>query len=280
MTREPDDRLDAELRRLFDDDRLDVTPRPEAGQEIVAGARRVRRRRTMATSGASALAAVGLVFGGVALQQSLGSGAGTEVAAPPSTRVGTTERPPLPSPTIIPGHGQPVPGQTGRAAPPASPTGQQTSRQQVPPPASSTGMPNSVPMLASVLAPSGYGQLRLGMSFDQARATGMLAASGSQAPEPGSCGRYRLTEGSAAIKQVVVSGDPAHGVVRIRSAGARTPEGIGAGSSKTELEGAYPGIQRTSATYSVSTGAGSTYVFYVDDDKVTEVQLVSSDPGC
>lgn len=59
--------LDEELRRLFDDlsdgDRLDIRIRPGAERAVLAGVRRVRRRRCLA---AGAVALVVLVGGGIA----------------------------------------------------------------------------------------------------------------------------------------------------------------------------------------------------------------------
>lgn len=59
--------LDDELRRLFQDDRLEIQVKPGADEAVVTGARRLRRRRVAMASAASTLAVATVVAGGVAL---------------------------------------------------------------------------------------------------------------------------------------------------------------------------------------------------------------------
>jgi len=65
--------LDDELRRLFQDDRLEIQVKPGADAAMVTGARRVRRRRVALASAASTLAVATVVAGGVALSGIAGS---------------------------------------------------------------------------------------------------------------------------------------------------------------------------------------------------------------
>jgi hypothetical protein len=121
-----------------------------------------------------------------------------------------------------------------------------------------------------VLGPSGYGSLRLGMSFDDAKATGLLSGAGT-APE--SCGRYSLREGAAAVAAVTISA--ADGIVSFQATGAHTPEQIQVGSTADQVAAAYPDLTRKTGAYTVPTGTGGRYVFTVDDqNKVDRLLLV------
>lgn len=71
--------LDDELRRLFQDQRLDIPVKPGADDAVVTGARRVRRRRRALASAGSAFAVAALVAGGVAL-----AGLGGPTSMPPA----------------------------------------------------------------------------------------------------------------------------------------------------------------------------------------------------
>jgi hypothetical protein len=76
--------LDDELRRLFQDQRLDIPVKPGAEHAVVTGARRVRRRRTALAGAGSAFAVAALVAGGVALA-GLGGSSSMPPAGPPPT---------------------------------------------------------------------------------------------------------------------------------------------------------------------------------------------------
>jgi len=78
--------LDDELRRLFQDQRLDIPVKAGADDAVVTGARRVRRNRRMLASAGSAFAVAALVAGGIAL-----AGLGSPTSLPPaSTSTATT----------------------------------------------------------------------------------------------------------------------------------------------------------------------------------------------
>ncbi|MFB9906487.1 hypothetical protein [Allokutzneria oryzae] len=72
--------LDDELRRLFDDERVELRVRPGAEQAVVRGARRRRNRRRVTAVGAAAVAVVAALAGGTAL-----NGLGKGSSAPPAT---------------------------------------------------------------------------------------------------------------------------------------------------------------------------------------------------
>lgn len=94
--------LDDELRRLFQDQRLDIPVRPGADEAVVIGARRVRRKRIALASAGSTFAVAALVAGGIAL-----SGLGGASSMPPAgpspstvTRTVTVESKPSTSDSV------------------------------------------------------------------------------------------------------------------------------------------------------------------------------------
>lgn len=262
--------LDDELRRLFDDDRLDVAVRPDADRVIVAGAKRIRRRRFVAAT-AGVVAAAVLLGSGVALAGD-GMPSSLPPARPPTTHPTTTEPPPTTTMRT-----------TTTPPPPASPpgtervatrTGESTHEQ------TTTGQPPTTPepvvVTDAVFGPTGYGPLVLGMSLDAAVATGAL---GEALWDNGICTRYPINGGG----QVLVS--HAYGTTAI-SAGpsARTPEGIAFGSTVADVRAAYPAA--TDYRYGVTAGAYQFYVegpeqeVYPDDLAVIDMRIDQAATDC
>lgn len=272
-----DDTVGDELRKLFGDDRLDVRPAPGADRAIVSGARRRRRRRAAAGAGAGTLAVLGLIGGGLALS-GVGQGGAprdANVAAAPTSpeATGTVSMPSSPT-------------GAGSEAPPSSSPAWTTSlsERQDPPPTSSpaTSVPEDVESgrvlaAAPVLGPDGYLSLRLGMSYRDATATGLLDP-GSGPPAQEGCASYRLAEGAATISEITISGGD--GIVRFRAADAQTPEGIRSGSSLDQLRSAYSDLSGESNGYVASASESARYVFTVAQDTVSQVQLESRDADC
>lgn len=242
--------LEAELDRLFSDDRLSIRPSPAAGRAIVAGARRARRRREIALVGGGS-AAVALVLVAVVMLAALPRGGdGDSVAAPQPTTVlapgkQPTVRPPLPAPA------------------------------------------NPFPSMSDVqrgeLGPNGYRKLRLGMSFDDLRDRGLLASPKAAPPE--GCGSYTLAEGEHNIRDIVVSEH--RGLVMLNANQARTPEGIGVGSSWQDVESTYKLIVHKDAkkerVYYAKTGGVADYWLRPvndGDDTVLSLRLVSVKHDC
>lgn len=262
------DRVDSELRRLFADSRLDVAPRPGAGDTVVAGARRIRRRRAAYTGAGAVATIVALVLGAVLVPPVL-RGGGQHAATPAGGRADHASRAVSTAisarqlPTSLPIRQTPPTTGSAVRAPPASPL-----------------VSTLAPPSPATLTPLGFGKLGLGMAYRQAMATGMLVAPADEVRKRGSCGRYQFAVRGGGIKSVVLSADPAVGIVRIHAGTARTPSGVGVGTPVRKLRAAYPRITRDSATYSVSTGSRSRYVFHVANGVVTEFQLVSTNAPC
>lgn len=275
---ELEDQLDAELRRLFDDERIGLRPRHDAAETVVAGARRLRRRRTVAAGGGGTLAVLALVGGSLLLggQRPPAETPDARIAAPPastgaslaSTSAEVTSQPEQMSP---PGSA-PEKTSSQRAEPRTSSSRESTEQ------AASSALPEASALLAApTLGPQGYHQLTLGMSYRDAEATGMLAGP-VKAPPEDACSTYQLAEGTVAVHDVTISGTA--GVVMFRAAEAVTPEGIGAGSSLERLRATYSDLTAESTGYSATAGPAARYFFTASDDSVTEVQLRAADWPC
>jgi hypothetical protein len=269
MTAE-DDELGVELRRLLADTRLEVPTRDGAEEAVVAGARRIRRRRAALATAGGALTAALLVAGSLALTE-LPSRPG-QVALPVATAPATSAEPSSPamsSATSAPEGAPPgVAESTGQAGTPSDqpPVRPSSSRSSA---ADSRSVDRGPLIMGAVLGPDGYGKLKLGMSFQEAAATGLLAGAGTP---PSGCTVYRLSEGTSVISSVSIS--PTKGIVRFTAGGAHTPQGIKAGATLAQVRAAYPDLAKGSPGYTAPTGAGGSYVFLVDErDVVTTVEL-------
>jgi hypothetical protein len=187
----------------------------------------VRRRRHQQRQRAGVLAAVlGVVViaAGVPVGQSLlarsdaGPAGETTVAPTPSV----TRTPSL-TPDVVP---TPTAASTTAEAPASS----------VPPPADVTSA-----SAAPVLGPDGLGSLRLGMTRDQAEATGLVEPFRNE-PSSTQCLWSSALTGAPAGEGTVLHSETL-GVATIDAyPGVQTPEGITFGSSLAAVESAYPGF--------------------------------------
>jgi hypothetical protein len=271
------DDLDGELRRLFRDERLDVRPPVGAEAAILAGTRRIRRRRAMLTATGAALVTV-LIAGAVLFFADLRPGHGQPAAPPAAQKFSESgsEDPVAPTtvPLTVPNTGPLSDAGSGAAAQPRlTPSSERRPEPElssVSPPIA--GVPaGSVP----ILGPDGYGALRLGMSFADAKATGLLA--GADTPPLG-CGRYGLGEGVAAVAAVTISAKD--GIVSFQATGAATPERIRIRSTRHQVEAAYPGLAADAGGYAVPTGAGGRYMFTFDDQNRVDGLLLLGPGSC
>jgi hypothetical protein len=274
----PDDELDSELRRLFTDDRLAVRPKAHAGQRIVAGAQRRRRNRAvLASAGGVTMAAV-LVAGGLTVgnlradnpaavlssgslstHSTLGPGEAARLpASVPSPAAARTKAPPT---TRVPGGDETPQHATGSSATPPAP---------------------GVPVVVSgpLIGPDGYGMLKLGMSVEQAATQGVVLV-GPQGKNV--CKTYTFSgSGVPSGGSAVVS--PNAGVAEISpSAAVTTPEGVGAGSRKSDVYSAYPGATEVQpGSVSAPTKGLGRYVFGLDSSgqRVTAMGLEKINQDC
>ncbi|MBN6035437.1 hypothetical protein [Amycolatopsis sp. 195334CR] len=277
-----DDELAGELRRLFDDERLGLRPAPDAGQLIVAGAkrRRVRRRRMSVAGGA--LGVVALVAGGFAL-----TGGGFRHETPPPVA-----QPPGPNPSLQIGPSAtmiPVPAPTspppGSAPPPQPPPNPHPGHASMPPPtATASDAPAATPKAGPpvpVIGPGGYGKLRLNTTMEQASSAGINFTPENSGGVDGGCTSYFFSgTGVPSGGSVVVS--PNRGVVYINpSVPATTPEGVGAGTTRDQLQKTYPEATTGPNGDVVPIGNGYRYRLVVGETAVVEhVYLDDSYQDC
>ena len=229
--------LDDELRRLFQDDRLDVAVRPGSDTEIVTGARRIRRRRHAL---ASAAAVVAIAATGVAI-----SNFGAAQTLPPAdslTSVPTTST--VPTSTVTPS------------------TVIETRIVTV-----TVDAPATVPEV--ITGPVGYGKLKLGMPQKDAEATGVLL----QPATSGTCSTYASQSVPDNKNAVLIS--PKSGVVRITLPGfAKTSAGVGAGSTASEVKAKYENAVTQGSSIAVAMQGQLSWRFVFQLDNAQKVSVV------
>lgn len=265
--------LEDGLRRLFDDDRLAVPPASGAREAVVAGARRARRRRELAIAGSGVGVAAVAILGGVLIVMPP-SNERTEVASAPDTSTLTVGSSIEPAPSSAPEKKSEVPSSDGtgstvieepRGGKPPDPSASPSSTPSDPPP---------MPMRAGgPIGPSGWSELKLGMSFADAKATGYISP---DAPAPAGCTSYSLTTGGDFVSAVLISES---GLGRIVASGARTPEDQGVGSPIENLQEAYPDGAESEGEFRAETSAGATYEFAMGED-ATAHGLALTNGGC
>ncbi|GAA2389135.1 hypothetical protein [Dactylosporangium salmoneum] len=134
----------------------------------------------------------------------------------------------------------PVQHQDGDAAPAGSPA-QTTGAPVTTAPASSAPPSSGATTASLVLGPVGIGSLKLGMTKQQATATGMLPAF-DRTPAPGNCAVSHLRDDPTGTATALLS--PTLGIAAINAYGSvKTPEGVHVGTSRAEVIRIYPGWQ-------------------------------------
>jgi hypothetical protein len=270
-----DDELDAELRRLFGDERLAVQAKAGAPQAIAAGARRIRRRRALLTSAAGVTMAAVVVVGGLALgpfhsrddAAALSSktletaSSGPSPSVPPSTPPTTA----YPAPPLQTAH---LPGRDDETPPRKTPS----------PKSSAMSVPTTLVPAGPELGPDSYGKLKLGMTEEAAAAQDLTLV---KTDTTDTCVYYDIT-GVGIPSAVSAAMSHSLGLVMIvPGVVAHTPEGIGPGSTKDDVLKQYPAtVDNGSGTFS-PTGKGSTYQFDFDPKgQVQRVILNSANQDC
>ncbi|WP_370945991.1 hypothetical protein AB5J62_44035 [Amycolatopsis sp. cg5] len=268
-----DDELDAKLRQLFADDRLGgLQPKTDAGEAIVAGARRRRNRRKAVTAASGVAMAGVLVVGGVTFAkiqdrdtQAAMSTAATQAAAtaaPPSSstgEVGATAGAPASGPAS-PTTSAPIPGSTPPKTPPSS--------------AAQPDGPKKV-LTGQLLSHSGIGNLAVGMSEAQLTAAGITFKK-----ETGTtCAFGTVSNVTSQAGAIRIYLSDKSGVTAILPASSHTPEGVGTGSTVQDVTALYPQASN-GRTLSVNLGSTS-YEFALSGPEVKGVVLKSNNSqGC
>jgi hypothetical protein len=237
--------LEEELGRLLHDDRLDVRPRPDATEVVVAGARRARHRRTAVVGAVTAVALVASGWGVTAL--------GGSLSLPPV------------DPAVLP--------TTTTTATTATPAG---GTEVAPPPHTVVETVTVVVTVGPTRPNVGYGAVKFGMTAQEVAATGLVTG----APG-GECAAFTWTSDPGTANAVLVA--PGQGVVRITlPAAGTTSKGIGVGSTLEQVKAQYPQGEPTHGGYQVQmTGdVGWMYVFALDAERVVGIRMQRLTADC
>lgn len=250
--------LEDELKRLFQDQRLDVRVAQDAEKTVVAGARRVRRNRIAAIGTAGALGAAIVVAGTLVLSGGKPESTGVATEPPPLT-ITSTE----PDPTTPPSSLTATPE-------PSEPT-------QVGPPAGSM-RPSAPAEKSEILGPDGYGGLKLGMPYSQAAKFGQLE--GRSIIVTG-CTDYTLKEMSGESN---VWFSQTYGLVAIYLSGkASTASGISVGSTEKQVRDKHPDLlvpNSGEASAKVEGNTKAAYRFTFTRGVVSRIGLLASTQDC
>lgn len=261
--------LDDELRRLLASDRLDVPVRPDAEHNIVTGARRVRRRRiaTVTTGGAVAVAAV--VFAGVALASGQPDGVSAATHNPTTTSSSAVDTGSLVE-------------STGESAPDTRAGGDQNDTPPVSDGSDDTDT-DTPGVEFPVLGPTGFRELELGQTVDEAQATGQLGDRDPVMGVGGGCDYHRLLmDGPGDFAGFVLVSDT---VLDIDSNRMQTPEGIGPGSTVEQAKALYPDLDeeaaaKGSALVAVPGNDNAQYRLQFTDGEIARIALQEADQPC
>jgi hypothetical protein len=226
-------------------------PAPDLLDQLAGRRQRQRRQRAGMLATAAAVVVIG---GGIPVVTSLTMHSDVAPATQPtvaSTPPATTEAAPSTS-------AEPAPT---------------TSAEPTPAPATTDPEP-----AALVLGPDGLGPLKLGMTAEEADATGMLRPWDREVPDGTGCRpQFRLADDSTDASAIWASDDSGVRAIQVGE-GVLTPEGIGIGSSAADMDAAYPGWRSTlvvnwRAYPPVAGNSDAVYRITVVDDKVTSLTI-------
>lgn len=256
--------LDDELQRLFQDDRLTMKVAPDAEKHVVAGARRVRRRRAVMMSAAGVLSAAVLTGGALMLAQP--SPQSTPIADQPTSELPIDSAAPKSSTDTPPG----TSSQAAEIQPPVRAT---TSNPRSNPETSkpTPGAPQTPNEPLVTLGPQGAGRFQLGM------ATTDLTAGGQAQPStktPAGCSSFAIRTGSgtawAARNGTLVA--------LVYESGVITPEHVTVDATQDAVKSAYPDFDGTTAK--VPGNPDAKYRFTFSAGKVTSIALLADRQDC
>jgi hypothetical protein len=256
--------VEDELRRIFAAGELDVPVRPEASTAVVAGARRLRRKR-LALTWAACAAAVGVAVTGVVELAWIAEPTTQPLAG--SGAVAATSVVPLP---------------TGPARPPAVDTGAGTIINS---PTASTRTSTVKPPPRSPIGPSGYAGLALGMTTAQAEATGLLVPNAQPRSSKG-CRGYDYKGAPNQPNHYAVLISETFGLVRVAGrADAVTPEGLAVGAAESDLKRLYPTQSAAHGAVgewvtAVPRNTAAQYWIIVRNNAVSEIRIELKQQDC
>jgi hypothetical protein len=274
--------VDDELRRMLDDlgDRLDVPVRFDATEVILAGAKRLRRRRIAAATASGVVAVVLLAGIGILLARPGPESAPPAVtwnAPPPTTSSSPSASLLPPRSRVHPSTNEPPEGTaTGGVLGPGI-DGGPAGGDKPPPPS-----PERPPVTGVQLGPDGFGSVRLGMSYEELVATGALSE--SEPPPPSGCATYEFTDpvGSGQVQITSVGG-----VQAIRPAtGTHTVDGVSSGWTLAQVRVLYPEVTpefvaaQNPVPVEVRGNPGVVYMITFADEVVSEISLRYADQFC
>ena len=275
-----DDELDAELRRLFGDERLAVRPKADAPEVIVAGARRIKLRRTamMASSGAVVavvMVAGSLTFGPFRTQDNVAAlSTGAMKTGEPQQTAVLTAVPDAPAvappsmdvtPTVLPPKGPPA--NDTRVVSPKAPPKTTSNPVKTEPKFVSTG-----PLLEA----DGFGKLKLGAPVGGPPASDVTL---EPAPTSTACAGYNFSgDGVPAAGFAAASNNSVQ--VIAPSGTVHTAQGIGTGSTTGDIRQKYAGAVESGSGFYAPAGPTSVYRFTLDGDVVQSIQLEMTNNDC
>jgi hypothetical protein len=150
--------------------------------------------------------------------------------------------------------------------------------------------PSTTKPSAPVLGPKGYGALRLGMSYQDATATGLIKPWRSTGTDS-TCSKVTNLKASPDADHgfVYFSTDLGLEIIDAYGPGVRTPEGVHIGSTSEAMYNAYPDFTNAEFGDNHADGRGSTavpgnskavYRMVTASDKVTELTLQYEKQDC
>lgn len=264
---EIDDALEDSLRTLFADERLTIPRAPAATARVVAAARRARMRRQLAIVGGGTLAAASALVAVVLVAMPSGNGA-APVAAPPSeptSSIFELSESPKPTERSAPPPELPSRDESTGSAKTSVNSGTRTSE-----PSTNPSEEFNTPKLSGgPIGPSGYGDLQLGMSFDEAKP--YLAEGSGPAAD---CTAYSLAEGPEWVNTVQFADGK---LVRITASdNGRTPEGTGFGTALEDLTAKHPDGSEQDGEYVAPSGGSGKYHFPLGEDATAKGLYLTS----